>query len=332
MRATPGSGDATYKKGNQVAQRGGLGRGLEELLANSGSAETHPLKQILVAVSQTEVDDAVQTSKSGETVMTSELGAVLSARLADNATGLAIIYEALDSLVAEHALTDAAVVVDCAALGRQVFRAGRKPLHGPSAESLLDKPPGVYLEPPLPKGLVDTALVANLCTVALQMDALRHDAWHDELTGLLMRRSFDSLLECSVARANRRQMTFTLVVIDVDNLKEINDSQGHQAGDAALRALSARFQTVLRIGDNAARIGGDEFALILPDTDPDNVPMLLERVGAADVGNRSCPAFSYGVAQCPIDADSMDDLFTIADARLYEAKEARHSRSKVNSS
>jgi diguanylate cyclase (GGDEF)-like protein len=113
------------------------------------------------------------------------------------------------------------------------------------------------------------------------------------------------------------------VVIDLDGLKEINDQQGHAEGDAALRALGDRFRRILRFGDNAARIGGDEFALILPNTDPDDVPPLLERIGAAQVGARPCPAFSYGVAQCPSEADDVQSLFKLADARLYEAKHAR---------
>ena len=80
---------------------------------------------------------------------------------------------------------------------------------------------------------------------------------------------------------------------------------------------------MLRFGDNAARIGGDEFALILPSTDPDDVPPLLERIGASQVGERACPPFSYGVAHCPTEAESTAELMALADRRLYEAKAAR---------
>ena len=132
------------------------------------------------------------------------------------------------------------------------------------------------------------------------MEVLRYDSWHDPLTGLFDRRSFDRLLEMSVARSLRYHWPFTLVVIDLDGLKQINDGQGHAAGDAALQALGERFRRVLRFGDNAARIGGDEFAMILPNTDPDDVPPLLERIGSSQLGDRPCPAFSYGVAQCPV--------------------------------
>ncbi len=121
------------------------------------------------------------------------------------------------------------------------------------------------------------------------MEVLRYDSWHDPLTGLFDRRSFDRLLEMSVARSLRYHWPFTLVVIDLDDLKQINDGQGHAAGDAALQALGERFRRVLRFGDNAARIGGDEFAVILPNTDPDDVPMLLERIGSSQLGDRPCP-------------------------------------------
>ena len=71
------------------------------------------------------------------------------------------------------------------------------------------------------------------------MEVLRYDSWHDPLTGLFDRRSFDRLLEMSVARSLRYHWPFTLVVIDLDGLKQINDGQGHAAGDAALQALAS---------------------------------------------------------------------------------------------
>jgi diguanylate cyclase (GGDEF)-like protein len=81
---------------------------------------------------------------------------------------------------------------------------------------------------------------------------------------------------------------------------------------------------VLRSGDSAARIGGDEFAMILPNTEPDLVPALLERVRNAP-GDGPCPDFSYGVAQCPKEADEFDSLVRLADERLYQAKDGRPS-------
>ena len=78
----------------------------------------------------------------------------------------------------------------------------------------------------------------------------------------------------------------------------------------------------LRFGDNAGRIGGDEFAMILPNTEPDLVPALLDRVRRAEGVERPCPGFSFGVAQCPQEATEFDKLVQLADSRLYEAKQA----------
>jgi diguanylate cyclase (GGDEF)-like protein len=291
-----------------VARQGGLGRGLASLLPGDGDAP-HPVEHLLAPYS--EVTDV------------SNLGVAMVDELAGNESGLAIIYHALDSLVAEHDLADAAVVIDEPGVGRQVFRAGRKPLDDPGGEALLDAPPGLYTDPALRAGSVDASLVTSLCVVALRMEMLRYDSWHDGLTELFDRRTFDRLLDMSVARSVRYRWQFTLVLVDLDDLKAINDSEGHQEGDAALRALGERFQQVLRFGDNAARIGGDEFALILPSTDPDDVPPLLERIGASQVGERACPPFSYGDAQCPTEAETTAELMALADRRLYEAKSAR---------
>lgn len=291
-----------------MARQGGLGRGLASLLPADG--DPLPEEHLFIPLA------------SGPAV--TAMGSDLVDGLHGTLSGLSIIYHALDTLVAEHDLVDAAVVIDEAGLGRQVFRAGRKPLDDPGGEALLDATPGLYTEPALDPATVDSGLIVSLCIVALRMDVLRYDSWHDPLTELFDRRTFDRLLEMSTARSVRYRWPFTLVLIDLDDLKQINDAEGHQAGDAALRALGDRFRRVLRFGDNAARIGGDEFALILPSTDPDDVPALLERIGAARVGERSCPPFSYGVAQCPTEAESAEALVSLADQRLYEAKAARH--------
>ena len=153
----------------------------------------------------------------------------------------------------------------------------------------------------------DRSMMLTLCVLALRLDVLRYDAWHDPLTGLYDRRSFDRLLEMAIARSTRYGWPFTLVLLDLDHFKNINDEHGHQAGDAALRDLGERFRRALRFGDNAGRIGGDEFAMILPNTEADLVPALLDRVRRAEgvetrvpgvlVRRRAVPARSDGVRQ-----------------------------------
>jgi diguanylate cyclase (GGDEF)-like protein len=251
------------------------------------------------------------------------LSAQLAEGLANTESGLGLIYRALDALVAEYGLEDAAIVVEEPGLGRQVFRAGRRPLDDED-ETLLTAPPGLYTEPALDQQEFDR-LIISLCVIALRLDLLRYDAWHDPLTSLYDRRSFDRLLEMAIARSNRYSWPFTLVIIDLDGLKTINDEKGHPAGDAVLRQLAERFRRVLRTGDSAARIGGDEFAMILPNTEPDLVPALLERVRNAPGFEGPAPNFSYGVAQCPKEADEFDSLVRLADERLYQAKDGRPS-------
>lgn len=264
-----------------------------------------------------------------EPIAAKEAGAVdkkltsdLAADLAANESGLAIIYRALDALVAQHNLDDAAIVIDEPNLGRQVFRAGRRVLDEDD-EALLSAPAGLYTEPALPEGDFDRRLIESMCILGLRMDVLRYDAWHDPLTGLYDRRSFDRLLEMAVARSVRYGWPFTLVLLDMDKLKVINDTDGHSAGDLAIRDLGDRMRRTLRYGDNAARIGGDEFALILPDTLAETVPTLVERLRNTPGLRDLPPEFSYGVAVCPDEADSFDTLFNLADGRLFEHKQSR---------
>src|SRR6266404_814215 len=250
------------------------------------------------------------------------LGDELASSVVTSESGIALIYKALDALVEQFELDDAAVVIDEQSLGQQVFCAGRRPLRADD-EELLVSAPGLYTRPALDDHSFDRSLMLTLCVLALRLDVQRYDAWHDPLTGLFDRRSFDRLLEMAIARSSRYGWPFTLVMLDLDHFKTINDEQGHQAGDAVLRDLGERFRSALRFGDNAGRIGGDEFAMILPNTEPDLVPALLDRVRRAEGVETACPGFSFGVAQCPQEATEFDKLVQLADTRLYEAKQAK---------
>jgi diguanylate cyclase (GGDEF)-like protein len=288
-----------------VPQQPGYGRGLAAIFPG-------------VAGGRYETDSA----RAGGALTMNGPSEELLATIATTDSGIALIYRSLDALVAQFDLEDAAVVLEERQIGRQIFCAGRRPL-GPADDELLVAPPGLYTQPALEQDDFDRSLMLSLCVLALRLDVVRYDAWHDPLTGLYDRRSFDRLLEMAIARGNRYGWQFTLVVIDLDDLKTINDTAGHPAGDAALRDLGERFRHVLRIGDDGARIGGDEFALILPNTPPEAVETLLERVRNVEGTERSSPSFSYGWAQIPGDATERDELIALADKRLYEAKKSR---------
>lgn len=113
-----------------------------------------------------------------------------------------------------------------------------------------------------------------------EMRRARHEATRDPLTGLLNRRGFDERLERTRAQASGSGTPFTLVYLDLDSFKRINDVLGHARGDACLVDVARALSTTVAPGDRVARIGGDEFVLLLPSTDPADVPGLLDRLRA----------------------------------------------------
>lgn len=236
-------------------------------------------------------------------------------------SGIHFIYHALDRLVKIHKLKDAVVVLDDARVGRQLFRSGRRsPADSSVAYDSSQAPPGLYTDPELTHNVDDEA-VRDLCLLALHLDFSRHDASHDSLTGLYNRRSFDSMLDESVNRSSRYGWRFVLALIDIDQFKSLNDRLGHSVGDRIIQTVGTEFRTSLRGGDGAARVGGDEFALILHDSGSDALPGIVQRLRdavAASVGVDV--GFSAGAATAPDETVEADMLFRLADQRLYEAK------------
>jgi len=151
---------------------------------------------------------------------------------------------------------------------------------------------------------------------AAHRDELRFLADHDTLTRLLNRRAFVERLDGEVARATRYGHSFGLVLCDLDGFKELNDTFGHAAGDGALRQFARALKASLRKGDEAFRIGGDEFALLLAEASEVAARGVVSRVTDAQTEIRA----SFGVAACPTDASDATTLFRLADTALYEAK------------
>jgi diguanylate cyclase (GGDEF)-like protein len=148
-------------------------------------------------------------------------------------------------------------------------------------------------------------------------------ASQDELTGLARRWRFDEELARQVACARRDGAAATLLLIDIDNLKHVNDTSGHHAGDTLLRHVAAAIRDEIRVSDVAARIGGDEFAVILPQTGADEAGTAAERIVAAvarPAPGGAAPA-SVSVGSAPISGLLLPaDIMRSADVALYAAK------------
>src|SRR5216684_2100009 len=171
-----------------------------------------------------------------------------------------------------------------------------------------------------------------------ELKRLELNAVTDPLTGLHNRRLFAETFEKELNRARRYGQPLGLVTLDLHRFKEVNDQHGHPRGDEVLRAAAATLKKALRTSDSAFRIGGDEFALLLPQTDSPQALALCRRVQtvfaemlqplllAVTVG------MDHGVAIFPQDSEQADQLIRIADERLYQLKHANHSSRKGNGS
>jgi diguanylate cyclase (GGDEF)-like protein len=156
-------------------------------------------------------------------------------------------------------------------------------------------------------------------------------AFTDHLTGLANRRRFERQLEREVARVERFGHPFTLLMLDIDSFKNLNDTFGHDAGDDAIRRLSKVLCEGTRGIDLAARIGGEEFAVLLVETRKDGGFEVAERLRIAikslELPHAGHITASFGVAECPSDAQTAAEILKAADVALYEAK--RNGRDQV---
>ena len=169
----------------------------------------------------------------------------------------------------------------------------------------------------------------NAIESASRFQEMRFLAEHDPLTRLLNRRAFTSRLNAEVGRSSRTGRAFALVFCDVDGLKRLNDRRGHLAGDGALQRLGEALAASLRAADSAFRTGGDEFALILPETDRSGAVAAVDRLERAlhAESGRGADALSasFGLAVYPDDGHGAEQLYRVADAGMYRRKRADHS-------
>ncbi|MDI1231683.1 MAG: bifunctional diguanylate cyclase/phosphodiesterase [Methylobacter sp.] len=158
---------------------------------------------------------------------------------------------------------------------------------------------------------------------------LEYYAVHDPLTGLHNRRQFNDILNYEIGRSERHQHEFSLLMLDLDDFKDINDSYGHPTGDTALCSIANVLLEHTRNGDLCARIGGDEFAIILTETGPKGARVVAEKIGKAlrelaitsAQGNRFHLTVSIGVSSYPVDGLTIDTLLEGVDAAMYKAKD-----------
>ena len=144
---------------------------------------------------------------------------------------------------------------------------------------------------------------------------LKDEAYIDPLTGLLNRRAFERDLRRELSRSARHDRRFTVVLVDVDSLKRVNDEEGYSAGDQVLRSLASSLSESLRAGDAAYRIGGDEFVLLLTEVGGRSAQTVVDRI--VDSG---APAFAWGAAAFPVDGTDSEALLNAADAGLRVSK------------
>ena len=158
-------------------------------------------------------------------------------------------------------------------------------------------------------------------------DVVQRQASTDDLTGLVNRRRFIESLQAEIERARRFGSPLTVILADLDDFKRVNDELGHHAGDIVLRSFADLMRSHVREVDVPGRIGGEEFAIVLPETDADGAASVAERMRQA-LGAVSLPVeddrsirvtASFGVADLQT-AQSGDDLLRAADTALYRAK------------
>lgn len=185
----------------------------------------------------------------------------------------------------------------------------------------------------LKTAMVDVLASMNFLRVPILMEyddfkKLQINAATDALTGLYNRRLFDEYCDKELNRAKRYGQNLAIVILDLRKLKDVNDRHGHLQGDQVIQLAATTLRKTLRASDFAFRIGGDEFALLLPQTEPEQASTLCRRVRAqfeseiAPLNIDVAATLDFGVAVHPQDGETKSDLMGLADKKLYELKHA----------
>ena len=205
-------------------------------------------------------------------------------------------------------------LVVAAAAGAALIRAGAHPL--PAAPLIVLVPAGSV-----------AVLLAVRARLENERDALRASALSDPLTGVANRRSLLERIDYEVARHARGRRSFALLILDLDGFKLLNDRFGHPAGDDLLRDVAAALTGVIRDQDTLARVGGDEFCVLAPETDDAGADRLTDRIESAVArvaAGLDVLGASVGAAVFPNDGTTAPALMQAADQRLLGVKRDTH--------
>ena len=189
-----------------------------------------------------------------------------------------------------------------------------------------------YLAKPLDLEYLNIIVEKSLYKRTLEKRAAEREYFEqisrvDGLTGLYNHKFFHELLDAEIARADRYKYSFSLIMIDIDDFKKVNDNYGHQSGDSILKEIASIFKSFIRKTDSAVRYGGEEFAIILSQTAKQHGQVFADRIvkGVATSKPKGCShneviTVSAGLAGYPDDANSQESLIQKADEALYQAK------------
>ena len=176
-------------------------------------------------------------------------------------------------------------------------------------------------------------LQARLTEIGILQEQLRERAIRDPLTNLFNRRTLGETLDQELAKAGRKSYPVSLIMMDIDHFKSINDTYGHKAGDQALQYLADFILSCIRRSDTACRFGGDEFIIVMPETSvqssyerAENIRQGVQSIQLTDIGIPGSLAVSIGIATYPVHGATREDLLRAADEALYAAKAQGRNR------
>ena len=239
-------------------------------------------------------------------------------QMSTNEINIGFIYSVLELLAQHYQLSDAVVVVGDESLGTQAFRLDRRNVGGDSPATV----PGVFPQPDVVPEVVKD-VVHSVCQLALSLHVARHSADHDPLTNIANRRYFDSAWRTAAVQSARYGWVFTLVLADVNGYQAESDQVGPAVSDNLLRTFGSALRQSVRSGDTAARIGGDQFGVILWNAERAEVSAFTDRLRGIPVQGVERIDFTIGTATSPRDSTDPTELYRIAAARLDEKKSAK---------